>query len=179
MKLKFYVGYCVYCNVNNAGDNIEVRLSMMVRYKEQLTRTVRAIVANPQDAEDVVQDTFVKALSALSSYDAEKSSLATWLSRIAYRTALNYVRDYRRHVRLDRIDVPDLDGESNEDAEVLMRAIDLLPADERAMLSMYYYQDMRLSDISYITGLNVKTLATRMFRVRKRLATIIETLVNE
>jgi len=177
--VKFSGRYCVYCNVNETDGNIDVRLSLIIRYREMVSRTVRAIVSNPQDVEDVVQDTFVKALSALTSYNADKASFATWLSRIAYRTALNHRRDYKHHARVDDIDVADSDGGRTADAEALIRAIDMLPAEDRAMLNMYYYQDMRLSDISYITGCNVRTVATRLFRIRKRLAMIIKTLEKE
>ena len=56
---------------------------------------VRRIVVRQEDAEEVYQDVFVKALQGIGNYDSRKASLATWLNRIAYHEALNFVR--KRH----------------------------------------------------------------------------------
>lgn len=62
------------------------------RYAEGVFAFIARLVSNPQDVEELTQDTLLKALRHIDSYDATRSSLQTWLRRIAYRTAINHLR---------------------------------------------------------------------------------------
>ena len=68
------------------------------RYAEGVFAFIARMVNNPQDAEELTQDALLKALRHIDSYDAEKASLGTWVKRIAYRLALNYLRRPSRTV---------------------------------------------------------------------------------
>ena len=68
---------------------------LLAEYGPMVFRTVQRIVPQREDAEEVYQDVFVKALRSIGNFDARKASLATWLSRIAYNESLNFVRGRR------------------------------------------------------------------------------------
>ena len=65
---------------------------LLAEYGPAVFRTVQHIVPRREDAEEVYQDVFVKALQGIGTYDPQKASLATWLSRIAYREAISFLR---------------------------------------------------------------------------------------
>jgi RNA polymerase sigma-70 factor (ECF subfamily) len=63
----------------------------------------------------------------------------------------------------------DLSTGREERIEQLEKLIDLLPADERMLLTLYYFDDRPLAEIAYITGIDAKALANRLYRIRKKL----------
>ncbi len=160
-----------------------VALTQFVKaYTPMVRSVVGAVLIDSMDVDDAVQDSFIKALSALRSFDPSKASMNTWLSRIAYRTALNLVRDHgrRRQVRLENmVSEPrneDDGGRDADDEAYLLKAINLLEPEERTLLHLYYFKDLSLSEISYIMTSNRRTLASRLFRLRGRLSKLIQTL---
>ena len=80
-----------------------------VNFSGELTSFLYRLAANRQDAEDLVQDSYIKAMSNLSSYNAEKASLKTWVFTIALNTAKNQYRSQ------NPIDVPIHIGEDYDD----------------------------------------------------------------
>ncbi|MBR2184924.1 MAG: sigma-70 family RNA polymerase sigma factor [Prevotella sp.] len=145
---------------------------------------VRRIVVQQEDAEEVYQDVFVKALQGIGSYDSKKASLATWINRIAYHEALNFVR--RRHPNIVYMDEKDMnlgnidetreeDIHDSQTIEALEKALEKLPPHEQAIVTMFYYDDMSLADIAYVTGSIPSTVGSQLCRIRKKLYQIIKT----
>ena len=152
-------------------------------YGYAVFQMVRRIVMKPEDAEEVYQDVFVKALQGIGSYDSSKASLATWLSRIAYHEALNFVR--RRHPNIVYIeekdmnlgnidDTPEEDIHDSQTIQALEIALEKLPPHEQAIITMFYYDNMSLADIAYITGSIPSTVGSQLCRIRKKLYRIIK-----
>ena len=143
-------------------------------------RMVQRIVGRQEDAEEVWQDVFVKALQAIAAYDSRKASLATWLSRIAYNESVNFVRRRRPDiVYMDDCDLaPDSPDETPDDHVVddLEQALAKLPPHEQAIVTMFYYDDMSLADIGYVTGSTASTVGSQLCRIRKKLYRIIKTM---
>ena len=112
-------------------------------------RMVQRIVPGREDAEEVYQDVFVKALRAIETFDPKKATLSTWLCRIAFNESLNFVR--RRKPNLVYMDDSKLGSDSFEvqedaplDEEIikqLEKALSLLPPHEQAIISMFYYEE--------------------------------------
>ena len=193
--VKFSARFGVNYNVKNERDIINSDMLKSLRANDPLALTrfvktfspmvqsvVGAVLDDAMDVDDAVQDTFVKALSALGSYNPERATMATWLSRIAYRTALNMGRDRgrRRLVRIDNMTVEPRNEEETagipDDEINLLKALDLIDADDRALLHLYYFNDLTLIEISYIMNANRRTLASRLFRLRGHLSKLIQTL---
>ena len=154
---------------------------MVRRYASQVFALIVRQVTEEMDAQELTQDTFLKAFRNIDRYDARQSSLGTWLCRIAYHLTLDFLK--RRHpviVSLEdssvwQTDISDeeLDAEfstSNEQRiERLQELVQQLPDEERMLLTLYYFDDRPLTEIAFITGIGEKALANRLYRIRKKL----------
>ena len=152
------------------------------RYAEGVFAFIARMVSNPQDAEELTQDALLKALRHIDSYDAEKASLGTWVKRIAYRLALNYLRRPSRTVLTLDEALYEASDEEVEEAfrtpddrmtDYLLRALDYLPPDEQTLVNLFYYDELPLQEIAEIVDAPPGTLATRLHRTRKKLFSII------
>ena len=144
---------------------------------------VRRIVERQEDVEEVWQDVFVKALRGIGGYDSQKASLSTWLCRIAYHESLNFVRTRRPDVvymdehelglnGLD--DAPEECAYDSQTVQALEEALEMLPPHEQAVITMFYYDNMSLADIAYVTGSIPSTIGSQLCRIRKKLYLIIK-----
>ena len=160
-------------------------------YGEMIFGQVARIVTCQEDAEEVYQDVFVKVFRNIESYDRRQASLATWMIRIAYNESLNFVR--RAQQPLIYVDDRDVDLESIQNEalaqvfqqqdeatiQLIERALDYLPPEELALITMFYYDDMSLKDIAYATDSTSSTVASRLSRTRRKLYRIIQSLDYE
>ena len=159
----------------------EGQTEMVSRYAERVFAMIVRQVPDVMDAQELTQDAFMRAFDHIDSYDPHKASLSTWLCRIAYRLTLDFLK--RRHpvivsledTKVWQTDISDevLEAELStgreERIERLQEVIDDLPDDERMLLMLYYYEDRPLTEIAYITGIDAKPLANRLYRTRKKL----------
>ena len=149
---------------------------------------VGRIVKQQEDAEDVVQNTFVAAYEHLKDYDPLRASLSTWLQRIAYHEALYHLRKRKRQVLLPLDmgdDVPDELPETTT-AEQLDEAIQELPPEDQMLLQLYYFDGRPLKEIAYITNASgdslnreVSRLSSQLHRIRQRLRIILTRMNDE
>ena len=157
---------------------------LLATYGEMVFRMVQRIVTCREDAEEVYQDVFVKALRNIGSYDPRQASLATWLNRIAYHESLNFVRGQKpvivsmddRYLGIDAMEDPEDGPPDEETIRQLEQALAKLPHHEQAIVSMFYYDNMSLADIAYVTGSITSTVGSQLSRIRKKLYRIIKTL---
>ena len=159
----------------------EGQTEMVGRYAERVFAMVVRQVNDVMDAQELTQDTFLRAFSHIDSYDAQKASLSTWLCRIAYRLTLDFLKRRRPQIismedsKVWQTDISDeqLEEElSTGREERIMRLeqmMDELPDDERILLTLYYFEDLPLTEITYIMGVEAKPLANRLYRIRKKL----------
>lgn len=155
----------------------EGQTEMVSRYAERVFAMIVRQVPDMMDAQELTQDSFLRAFSHIDSYDPHKASLSTWLCRIAYHLKLDHLRRRRPVIVAmeDNTDISDeeLEAELNtgreERIEQLMEVIDELPDDERMLLTLYYFEDRPLTEITYITGIEPAALANRLYRTRKKL----------
>jgi len=153
-------------------------------YGPAVFRMVQRIVMCREDAEEVYQDVFVKALRGIGGYNPQKASLATWLNCIAYHESLNFVRSKRTDVvymddccvDTDSLDVPYDSPLEEQTIQQLEKALTMLPLHEQAIISMFYYDNMSLADIAYVTDSIPSTVGSQLSRIRKKLYRIIKTL---
>lgn len=149
---------------------LEDRFRKMVEsYSERLYWHVRSIVGSHDDADDLLQDIFLKAWKALPSFRGESSEY-TWLWRIATNEALQFLgKENRRRAIAENMGGRELEGKASgieadpyfngDEAERKIRdAIAALPPKQRSVFCMRYYEDMSYEDISSITGTSVGAL---------------------
>ena len=158
---------------------------LVSHYGPAVFRMVCRIVERQEDAEEVWQDVFVKALRGIGNYDSRKASLTTWLCRIAYNESVNFVR--RRHpdiiymdnneLGLNSLDeMPEENATDSHTIQALEEALEMLPPHEQALITMFYYDNMSLADIAYVTGSIPSTVGSQLSRIRKKLYRIIKSM---
>ena len=152
-------------------------------YGPAVFQMVRRIVERQEDVEEVWQDVFVKALRGIGGYDSRKASLSTWLCRIAYHESLNFVRTRRpdivymdeHELGLNGLDdAPEESAYDSQTVQALEEALEMLPPHEQAVITMFYYDNMSLADIAYVTGSIPSTIGSQLSRIRKKLYRIIK-----
>ena len=154
---------------------------MVGRYGQEVFGMVVRLVSDVMDAEELTQDTFLRAFRCMDSYDPQRASLGTWLCRIAYRLTLDFLK--RRRPLLISIedsevwqtDISDeqLEAELSTGNEEricrLEELIDRLPPDERLLLTLHYFEDSPLDECSFIMDATPHALANSIYRLRKKL----------
>ena len=157
---------------------------LLTAYGPTVFRMVQRIVTCREDAEEVYQDVFVKALRGIGDYDPRRVSLTTWLCRIAYHESLNFVRGKKpaivymeeQNLNCESLEVADEAPPDEQTIEQLERALAVLSPHEQAVISMFYYDNMSLADIAYVTGSIPSTVGSQLSRIRRKLYRIIKTL---
>ena len=158
------------------------------RYGREVFAQVVRLVAVTENAEEVYQDVFMKVFTNIGQHDARRASLRTWILRIAYNEAISFLRRKRMPVvyfedrgheadKLSDAEVDEALGHANAETVQLIRAaLKHLPPEERALVTMFYYEERSLKEIADITESIPTTVASRLSRTRKKLCRIIKML---
>lgn len=167
-----------------ARDEAAIR-TLMQRYNRRLFRIARGVLRNDAEAEDVVQEAYVRAFTRLSEFRGD-SSFGTWISRIAYNEALGRLRRQRPMTDLSVLDHskpadiiafpymtaaidPERTMAQREVQKLLENAIDDLPEDFRSVLISRAVEGLSIEDTAIVLGIRPQTVKTRLHRARKLL----------
>jgi len=172
-----------------ARDESAVR-ELTRRYNQRLYRLARSIVGDPADAEDAVQEAYLKAFASLDRFRGE-SALATWLTRIVINEALGRVR--RRHPTVAWAAESETSGQQRaaghrpaadpnpeeamaqqEIQSVLERSIDDLPEAFRVVFVARFVEGLSLEETADLLGVRRETVKTRSHRAKRRLRADLE-----
>ena len=170
-------------------DEAAVRAIMQANNR-RLYRLARGVLRNDAEAEDVVQETYVRAFTRLEQFRGD-SSLSTWLSRIAMNEALGRLRRQRPGVEWSTLPQGVLEAQiiqfplnSSEDPEksmaqreiqhVVEHAIDELPEPFRLVFITRVIEGMNVEETAEILGLKPETVKTRLHRARNLLRENVE-----
>ncbi len=150
---------------------------MVSRYGQMVFAMIVRQVTTTMDAEELTQDTFLRAFNNIDRYDSRRSSLGTWLCRIAYHLTLDFLK--RRQPNIISMDdttdisAEQLDTELSSGNEKRIQQLEMLmeelPPDEQMLLTLYYYEDRTLDECSFIMDTTSHALANRLYRIRKKL----------
>ena len=136
------------------------------KYQERLYWHIRKMVITHADADDLVQNTFLKAWEGLESY-REESQLFTWLYRIATNEALTFLRKKRNKFMMPLVDVEgqlsnslesDVYFNGDEMQLKFQKALLKLPEKQRLVFNMKYFEELKYDEISEILGTSVGAL---------------------
>lgn len=149
-----------------SGHAEEAFREMVAAYSEPLYWHVRRLTNSHEDTDDLLQEIFVKAWGALSSFRGD-SLIKTWLWRIATNETLNFLRRQRLRAalsfkRLDAYEEQRIDEDpwfNGDDAERrLMKALSRLPDKQRLVFSLRYFNEMPYEEMSRVLGTSVGAL---------------------
>ena len=139
---------------------------IVAQYSSTLYWQIRHIVVNHEDADDVLQNTYLKAWSNIESFRGD-SKLSTWLYKIAYNESITYLKQKKESLSIDSEEasaVNFLESDEFFDGDktqlLLQEAIDTLPHKQRAVFTMKYFDEMKYEEMSSITGTSVGALKT-------------------
>ena len=176
-----------YINSILKGDTNAFSI-LVERYKNMVFTLALKMVKSREEAEEISQDSFIKAYKNLNKFKGD-SKFSTWLYKITYRTSLDSLKKNKDKYNIDTIDEVNinkikstegiLDGiERKERAEVINRCMQNLPEDERAVLWMFYFEELSLKEIIEVTDFSEANVKVKLHRARKRLLSIVEKRVE-
>lgn len=161
---------------------------LMDRYKPMAFSLALRILKNRDEAEEVVQESFIKAFQSISCF-REESRFSTWLFRIVYNSSISVTRKKKREwVQVDQVcqetvNFTDLDNALNKLSEkesryFIQKALHRLDETDFTILLLFYYEDKSLKEIGKITGIKYSYLKVRIQRARKKLYHELKTLMK-
>lgn len=146
-------------------------------YSEQLYWQIRRIVLSHEDANDLLQNTFIKAWSNLEYFRGD-AKMSTWLYRIALNECLNFLNKQRAQNQMSLEDAetdmmnklesdPYFDGDETQ--LLFEKAIQTLPEKQRMVFNLKYFQEMKYEDMSEILGTSVGALKASYHHAVKKI----------
>lgn len=170
------------------GDETALRF-LLERHKSFAFTIALRIVKNREDAEEIVQDGFIKAFKALRSFK-KSGKFSTWLYKIIYNTALTSIRGGKKSlISMDEhpdnqlpISAHNESGfeklKTNDQKKYLYIAVNKLEQPERLLITLYYTCELSISEVSEITGINPSTIKVKLHRARHSLRDVLSTLLK-
>lgn len=169
-------------NLRTPGKAREAFGELVRMYSEPLYWQIRRMVQDHEDANDLLQNTFIKAWSSLENFRGD-AKLSTWLYKIAINESLTFLARERKrnHLSLDdqqNVLAATIEADSYFDgdrAQMLLRqAIAQLPEKQRLVFNMKYFDEMKYEDISAILGTSVGALKASYHLATKKIEQYIE-----
>ncbi|MCF0072842.1 sigma-70 family RNA polymerase sigma factor [Dyadobacter sp. CY261] len=164
------------------GD-IKAFALLVNQYERLVFHVVHRLTLDQADAEDICQDVFLKVHNHLKMF-AFQSKLSTWIARIAYLTAIDYLRKYRKmrtseltddleHFHLTTV-TPEQVLAEKDITHYVHQLIAQLPLQYRTVLTLYHLDEFSYPEIELITGMPEGTVKNYLFRARKLLKESVE-----
>lgn len=151
------------------------------RYRDRILHHALYVLKDPQEAFDVTQEVFIKAMRETRFFDAEFKTKA-WLFRVTSNLCFNIVRDRRRRSAILENHLPknttteadqlDLVFSDERQKEILL-AMDQLTEEHREILTLRYYSDLSYGEISDVLGIKLGTVMSRLSRAKSRLMEVL------
>jgi RNA polymerase sigma-70 factor (ECF subfamily) len=156
------------------GDSVAFQ-RLIDREAPRLLRFARGLLGNLAEAEDALQDTFVRLWENAASWTPE-ARVGTWLYRVCYNRAIDMLRRRRAFVDdgvlealPDRADLPDAQLIDSEAALTLRDAIENLPPRQRTAILLFHYQDLHQREAADIMGVSEVAFESMLARARRQL----------
>jgi RNA polymerase sigma-70 factor, ECF subfamily len=151
------------------GD-VDAFEELVRRHQTSIYRVALRMLGSRADAQDVAQETFVRAWRALPRFRHD-SAISTWLYRIVTRRALDKIASRRSTGTLDEVEVeagpdPAQAAEDQERLRAVRRAIATLPPDQRAALVLREFEGLSYQEVAQVLGASVPAIKTRIHRAR-------------
>ncbi len=152
------------------------------RYKDKAFSLLKKMLKNEQDAEETLQDCFIKAYNSLSGFKGE-AKFSTWFYRIVYNTALTKLSSKKRKTENEMSSVDehfnlksDYDynvSERKDMSEFIIELVNKLPEKHSAIISLFYLDEMSCEEISKTLDISLSNVKVMLHRSRNALKDII------
>ena len=158
------------------------------RYQNFVYTIAIRILKVSEEAEEVAQDSFIKAYDSLKTFRGD-AKFSTWLYRIVYHKSLDRVKMNKRH-RAYEINEEITDDSLNhienglefmlseERTGIIKRCISELPAEDAAIITLFYFEEQSVKEISKVTDLTEDNIKIKLYRSRKKLFSLLESYIK-
>ena len=164
-------------NLLNNKEKDKAFKKLLDLYQERLYWHIRKLVVTHENADDVLQNTFLRIYKSLPNFQ-QKSSLHTWMYRIAYNESLRFLEENKKknypslddasHKYLNNL-TEDAFFEGDEIQLKLQRILSKLPEKERQIFQMKYYDDLKFREMEEISGIKEGTLKSSYYNTVKHI----------
>lgn len=158
---------------------------LVKKYKEFGFSLSLKIVENHEDAEEVMQDAFMKVYKGIKLFRGD-SKFSTWFYKIIFNTSITFKEKKSKNdkiVDLTTFGDYNLQYENHFDSKYILKqlqnALDRLPMDERTIATLFYLQEQKISEIGIIIGISENLVKVKLFRIRKKLQKLLSNIKNE
>lgn len=142
------------------------------KYKDMVYSLAIKITKNREEAEEVSQDSFIKAFNSLKHFKGD-AKFSTWLYKIAYHNCIDRVKKNARTYQTGPID------EVNENRiKAIEDTLQAIERNERAILWLFYFDELSLKEIKEVTSFSEANIKVKLHRARKRLLHIVKDKVE-
>jgi RNA polymerase sigma-70 factor (ECF subfamily) len=172
-----------YINLIIEGDSNAFAV-LVDRYKSMVFSLTLKMVKHREEAEEVAQDIFIKIFKSIDKFKGD-SKFSTWVYKVAYNTCLDRIKKNNREK--NTIPIDDFSENQIKTMETVLDAIDerernktiqdciqLLPNEDGFLLILYYFEEQSIDEISKIMDCTANNVKVKLFRSRKKLASILE-----
>jgi RNA polymerase sigma-70 factor (ECF subfamily) len=167
-----------------ASGEREAFAELVQRYQQSLFGFLGRMGVTQVQAEDLAQETFLRAWSHLQQFDPKRAQFSTWLHTIARNLALTFLTSRQHQAVIAEDALEDVACEQSnpmqhlqakQERELLQHALRRLPMADRSALALTYVHGMSLTDVARIEGTSLPAIKTRLHRARQALRSMLET----
>jgi len=170
---------------------------LIERYKDRAFSLLKRILRNDMDAEEALQDSFIKAFKSLKSFKGE-AKFSSWFYRIVYNTAMTKISNRKTDLKIVDIEFDDNDepindlsnlydendtefANLNSTEEFINKLLDMIPVKYSSVLTMFYIDELNIEEIAQSTGMTISNTKVILHRARNLLKSLAEkhNLINE
>lgn len=170
---------------------------LIERYKDRAFSLLKRILRNDMDAEEALQDSFIKAFKSLKSFKGE-AKFSSWFYRIVYNTAMTKISNRKTDLKIVDIEFDDNDepindlsnlydendtefANLNSTEEFINKLLDMIPVKYSSVLTMFYIDELNIEEIAQSTGMTISNTKVILHRARNLLKNLAEkhNLINE
>jgi RNA polymerase sigma-70 factor (ECF subfamily) len=166
------------------GGDVQAFSKLVEQYQNMVYTLAFRLMNNAQEAEELAQDTFVKAYNGLAKFKKE-SKFSSWLYTICYRSGLNLLKkkksgirseelgDYHQNINYTGDDALQVITKREKHATV-NQSLEILSPEDKYIVQLYYYEEMSIKEIADIVELSETNIKSKLFRSRKALYEILK-----
>ncbi|MBM1107937.1 sigma-70 family RNA polymerase sigma factor [Aurantibacter crassamenti] len=154
------------------------------RYRNMVFTLTVQLLKNREEAEEIAQDTFVKIYKNLNTFNGD-SKFSTWVYRIAYNACLDRIKKNKKHettISINEYNESQINSletafdimDRTDREQAIKSCLQKLPEDDSVLITLFYFEELSLTEISKVIGISANNVKIKLYRARKRLATILE-----
>ena len=168
----------------NKAQQLDAFENIVSCYEKQLIRYAARIVCNPDTAQDIVQNTFIKLFKKWDNALTPSPQLSSWLYRVTHNCAIDYIRKETRRNLLHQKHSEEIDDftltayntgfKGNNNAEKATKALQSLSSREQQLVILKIYEEKSYKEISEITGLTTSNIGYILHHAMKKMAVYLK-----